>query len=331
MHRAIGHTRCMPDNERVPTWPELIILVFFGESEEQPFTGVVEVDDTYEDEDDDLAWPRTVRVHKRGRCYRVETLDGEVLYIKGADRSWRFSPGADVPAMTDHADDEELAFGSYGYAIERPEPTRWRGNDFSLPTGPAQRTTYLGRDAWRVELAPPPHKPAPIVLTVDAVTGMQLRWHSERFGDVFRWIELEHDVTHDDSLFVWEGDAISSASISSENREADDARHAQDMADRARWMASRRLAQVEVTVRVDLFPHEWSDEDGSFFASFNTRVDGMVARRPHDDDEWDIDAHYDHMERWSDGTWDWVIGSDADPSHLAGIRRQLSEPRPDDA
>lgn len=195
----------MSDADRVPTWPELIIQMCFGETEEQPLTGIVEVDDRYAD-DEDNGLPRTVRVHKSGARYRVETLDGDPLFIKGSDREWRFSPGADVPVMITQEDDEGYGFGSYGYAIERPNPTNWRGDDFTTPTGPPRRTTYLGRDAWEIELAPPPHKPAPILLTIDALTGMQMRWHSERFGDVFRWTEISHGVVHADGVFDWTGD-----------------------------------------------------------------------------------------------------------------------------
>jgi len=45
--------------------------------------------------------------------------------------------------------------------------------------------------------------------------------------------------------------------------------------------------------------------------------------------ESDLDVHYAHLERWSDDSWDWCVGSGDMPEQLADIRRQLTEPRPD--
>ena len=314
----------MTDADPVPSWPELIILMCFGESEEQPFTGIVEVDDRYADDEED-SLPRTVRVHKSGARYRVETLAGELLYIKGADRSWRFTPGRDVPTLVLHEDDDEYEGGSYGYAIERPSPTRWRGDDFTTPTGPLTRTMYLGRAAWEIEIAPPPHKPAPIVLTVDANSGMQLRWHSGRFGDVFRWTEIREVASHPDAMFEWEGEAGWYVTGFSEVTEEDEA---EERRMNAEAMASLSIAPVAVTLDLPLHVHT-SDVSGEFSAGFSTSAYGTVQRRRRSNEPWDLDQNFEHQERWSDDRWDWCVASDDMPEQLASIRAQLAEPRPD--
>jgi hypothetical protein len=314
----------MTDADHVPTWPELIILMCFGESEEQPFTGIVEVDDRYGD------LPQTVRVHKSGSRYRVETLDGQLLFINGADRQWRFSPDGDMPVMITQEDDEGFGYGSYGYAIERPNPTRWRGDDFTTPTGPARPTSYLGRDAWEIELAPPPHKPAPIILTMDAATGMRMRWHSGRFGDVFRWTDIDHGVMHAEELFDWTGDYAWAATFDDDT--PDDLREVieRDRHERAEQLAALRMPdlQVELTAHPELGVVE---DDGSAHLSYDLEGFIVVERRPHSDAPWDHGVFPGESIEWSEGDVDWYVrvldgvGSD----QLAVIRAQLAEPRPD--
>lgn len=329
-----------------PTWPELIILMCFGETEETPFTGIVEVEDRYgfgaadgaagdlDVDDMEVDLPQTVRVHKSGHRYRVETLDGEVLYIKGADRAWRFTPGADAPGMVDFVEGEEMEFGSYGYAVERPDPTRWRGNNFTRPAGPMRPTTYLGRDAWEIEIAPPPHKPVPITLVIDATTGMQLRWGSDRFGDVFRWIHVEHGVYLADDLFTWDGPAFLLYSDDYSGM-SDDMREEFERADAERAAKAAALRLPDVRARVAGTMDVWGvEDDGSFHASIDFEAFVILDRRPHQDADWD-DEHDDTDGRtrheWSDGTWDWrlTVPPGIDDAEAAEIRRQLSEPRPD--
>lgn len=320
----------MPDAAHVPTWPELIILMCFGESEELPFSGIVEVDDRYADGEDEPL-PQTVRVHKSGARYRVETLEGELLFIKGSEREWRFSPGAEMPVMITQEDDEGFEFGSYAYAIVRPNPTNWRGDDFTTPTGPARHTTYLGRDAWEIELAPPPHKPAPILLTIDALTGMQMRWHSERFGDVFRWTEIEHDVVHGDELFDWTGECARSWLFA----EDDAPEELREMIEREQRERAERLAalrmpdlHVELTAGPDLHAVE---DDGSAHLSYDIEGFIVVERRPHSDDPWDHGSFPGESAEWSDGDIDWYVRvlDGVGPEQLASIRSQLSEPPPE--
>lgn len=316
----------MPDADPVPTWPELIILMCFGESEEQPFTGIVEVDDRY-DEVWDEPLPRTVRVHKSGARYRVETLDGEPLYIQGSDRGWRFGNGNDTPGLV--VEDDEKSAGTYNYAVERPNPTRWRGNDFTTPTGPATPTTYLGRDAYAVELAPPPHKPAPTTLLIDAATGMQLRWGSDEFGDVFRWTEIDDGVELADDLFTWDGPFGFSYGDPDELPDDIRAMVERSHAERNERAAALRVPSItaQVTAKPEIFD---VDDDGSFQAMFDLAGWVSLARRPHSTAAWEQDDDREHTT-WTEAGWDWhlSVSDDIGPDQLQSIRAQLAEPPPE--
>lgn len=196
-----------------------------GEPEESPFVGILEVrelgrddqDEVVEVGDDDLRWPSRVRVFKDRERYRVESLDGTLLTIRDAQYTFVFGhdlddedhtvAGHDTPRRFDNEADGEVRPGAHGQVIERREAIDWRGDDFTTPAGPAVPVTYLGRDAWEVELVPPLHKPSPLVLTIDAVTGMTYQQRSVQYGVLSRWVELEDVASHSDSLFEWDGHA----------------------------------------------------------------------------------------------------------------------------
>ncbi|MCU1678809.1 MAG: hypothetical protein JWM93_3567 [Frankiales bacterium] len=199
----------------VPSWPELIMLMYFGESEEHPFVGVLEVDRWYREPVVGEPLPDTVRVYTKGARYRVETLDGHVLFIRGTDRTWRFFPGSTSPVLRLLGEREDgvlrelgerPGFGSYQHAIERPPLTSWHVDESAERVAPLG-ATYLGRDAWEVELPPRPNRASGAQLTIDATTGQQLRCGSDHRDD-FRWTELREAPELDDALFTWEGPVV---------------------------------------------------------------------------------------------------------------------------
>jgi hypothetical protein len=300
-----------------PRWPELIVLMCFGQSEERPFTGVVEVDDRYDDEEDDVALPGAVRVHKKGARYRVESIAGDLLYIRGSDRSWRFPRGGGDPGLVNQ--DDKYEGGSYGFAIERPDPTNWRGGDFTTPTGPLRPTTYLGMDAWQVELAPPAHKPAPVELIVDQHTGMVLRW-----GDSFRWTQVDQVDDLADSLFEWDG-SFFFASSDDGGGLPDDIVESLRRSDAERRTRIAALGVTQLRLDVSADPEAYSaEDDGSFHVTYDVTGFVQVRRRPHDDTTWDLDGPIDRWSTWTEGAWDWAVAlSDIDRDQVPAIRRQL--------
>ena len=296
-----------------PTWPELIMLMTFGPAQgsEPGLRGTVRTRELCDDELRDSVF----HVVARGEFARIEAPNGEPLIIFGARRIWTFS--TDPPTEYDRA---TASFGWQGAELVRREPlSRWEGSDFTKPTGPITATTFLGRAAWEVELAPPSHKPYPLQLTVDAVTGLLLRQANRDFGTVTEWLELEVGAELADELFSWVG-----VTQPPPDREAE---HEADLAARRAWLAAQGIGELALTVRPRLALHVWDETTGAFHASIHTVLSGSVLRRPHTDEPWDeVDQMgWPNVVRWSDDRWDWAIagGAELDSETIAELRRGL--------
>lgn len=299
------------------TWPQLIVLTCFGDGTDDSISGEIHVRSVVQVPDDDDAenpdvtdHPRlgrvrieeyTGRVHRRGDLVRRERPDGEPRMITGADTFWIWFDGDEQPTAYPRAGT------SWGHAdavlVERPETGRWEGNDFTRLTGPIEATEYLGRPAWAFELAPPPHKPYPLQMVIDAETGLVLRQANEGFDSVWEWTSLRTGVDLRDELFVWNGPV----------KEPEDwhEAHERDMAVRRAWLASRGIDAPALTVRPELIANQWDDTDGSFYASFDLNLFGAIARRPVSDAPWPVvdNSNYPHAERWVDGAWEFFVSS----------------------
>jgi hypothetical protein len=73
-------------------------------------------------------------------------------------------------------------------------------------------------------------------------------------------------------------------------------------------------------------PHEMAD-DGAFHASVDTGLSGSLLRRPHSDGPWDAGRfNWEHIYRWSNASWDWMLGTHRplDESVLAALQQQLA-------
>lgn len=289
----------MSTPENMSTWPQLMFSMVFGEVEEGSFTGVLRL----LDHDD-----RMVRVFKRPGEYRVETLDGVPLAIRSRTGTYEFTPAASAPAW--HDDTHGRHFDDFAHVLERRELRDWEGDDFTRPTGPAEAVEHLGRPAWRVELAPPAHKPSPLLLTIDAATGMDLRSESRDFGVLHEWVELTFAADLDDSLFAWDGEIIS-------YRELIDAAHPEHAEHRRRarkarakdkkWL--RRSGLRELTIRIDLpiRVHNVDRKTGEIHAGVES-PDFLVSRRRATADVWEADG-YPHEKTWTANGWDWRLQS----------------------
>jgi hypothetical protein len=315
-----------------PSWSELMILMFFGEAEETPFSGVLEVDGWYSGNEQHQTLPDTVRVHKSGRRYRVETLRGDVLFIRGTDRAWRFPRSADRPIMMrDTDDDHDFGFGSYAVAVERPRLSVWRDQDLAAPAKPPVAARYLGRDAWDVEITFSSTTRAAAQLTIDATNGMLLRWGSDLFGDDFRWNQLREAPDLDEALFTWDGDAdavdeqmrdaIARLGPSTVLPDGEDVAH---RAGDARPDCPVGPLSVSVTAEPEVFEIAG---DGSYHVGFDLGGFVSVFRRPHSDAPWHRGDQREGWTTWSEGGWDWTVRSstELDATQLAVIRGQLTQ------
>lgn len=309
----------------VPTWPELIGLMSSGESRESPFTGILEVDGWYSGDGRTETLPNTVRVFKRGHRYRVETLAGEVLFIRGDDRAWRFPRSSDLPILIRDPDEVvDHGFGSYSVAIDRPLPDTWCDRGVDGIVGSVVATTYLGREAWDVEARASTMSLATAHLTIDAASGMLLRWGNGQFADDFRWTRLNDLPDVAESLLTWDGEAVELVATIPEVMPTPIQRGDLEI-DGARSDATGfgDIAPLSVTLTAEPEVFEMT-QDGSFHLGYDLGGFVTVLRRPHLGAV-PVDDEREGWTTWTEDGWDWSLkvpaGMHAD--QIAVIRHQL--------
>ena len=239
-----------------------------------------------------------VRVWWDGTHLRVEELDGRINIVADAETCWQWEPGNDVPCVIPR---RLLRLGPGPVELlQRRAAEDFLGDDFTRPAGPVGVTTFLGRLAWTVELAPPSHKPHPMQLVIDAETGLRLQQRNDGFGTREEWLAFERPGAFDPDLFRWKGP------VRERLLHFDDswAEHERDMAARRAWFtANVAPIPLPVEIAVDVHVHHRED-DGSFEASID-RV-GSLARRPRSAEPWVLGwACIDH--RWTTERWDWAL------------------------
>ncbi len=252
------------------------------------------------------------RVAKRGDLVRRERLDGRPMAIFGQRRKWIWLNDDELPTEFRNA-----AWGWSDHAVvERRPLSRWEGTDFTHPTGPPTPTEMLGRPAWTVELAPPPHKPFPLTMVVDAETGIVLLERNDGFGSVVEWTEIVFGADLPDELFEWDGEVLAPPDHTAERE--------REMSKRDEWLASHGLAIPTLAVTPSFDIHSSDDETGAFEATMHFLLSASVGRRPRSDADWDTSTDWPHNYRWSDNTFDWFIGSSRRLSaeHLESLRAQ---------
>ncbi len=316
------------------TWPELVVLMAYGDGTTDRLSGILrerevwQLDDSDDADEDEVVEEHPtlgrvvvreheIRIQRSGDLVRVARPSGEVTAIFGAETTWLFAtePPTAYPA-------NRVSLGWAGAEFVRRLPaSRWEGDDFTRVSGPITAVEFLGRPAWLFELAPPPRKPYPMQLTVDAATGVVLRQANRDFGSYHEWVSLEIGADLPAELFVWTG--------KSQPPRDHDAEHEADLAGRRAWLAERGMAQLPVFVPPVVTLHEWSDETGAFLLSFHSVAGGTLVRRPHSDAPWDDADHvrYPNSYRWADENWDWLLGSETalDEAQLAELRDRLAK------
>ena len=220
---------------------------------------------------------------------------------------------------------QALQFAGRGTGLlARREAQALLGDDFTRPTGSVGSTSFLGRPAWTVELAPPVHKPHPIQLVVDAETGIVLQQRNDGLGMVDEWTELVVGETFDAALFRWDGPVRSRQDGQVERRR----QHEADLVRRRDWFEANvaglpLLVELELSVLV----HEWDEDTGAFQASLGESFLGSLARRPRSDMKWEL-GWSGNPQRWSDDRWDWAIrleGGPVSPTGLARLHDQFAD------
>lgn len=254
------------------------------------------------------------RVWRSGRRVRLERPDGRPSLIVGEERCWQFRGDDPVPVESPSS---VVAYQGNGTQLLHRRPAaEFTGDDFTRPTGPVGHTTFLGRDAYTVELAPPAHKPYPVQLVVDGETGLVLQQRNDGFGSVDEWAEIVVGEQLDDQLFRWQGPARSEADERAEHEREWQA----ERAERTDWFrvnVAPLPLRLELDVEVHVHVHE---PDGSFEASIGESHLGALARRPSSPDIWQL-GWSEVQHRWTSDGWDWALSIYDDQLTEAGLAR----------
>jgi hypothetical protein len=267
--------------------------------------------------DDHLNGP-PLRVWRDGAKIRIEEPDGRPNLIVGDELCWRFDAEHDTPVVSATAGVRYAGSGTH--LLGRREPREFADFDFTRPNGPVGETTFLGRRAWTVELAPPRRKPHPMQLVVDAETGLVLQQRNDGLGSVDEWVEFVVGEHLDEQLFAWAGEARTE----DDEQAAQLAEHEADMARRQDWFIAN-VAALPIAVELTLPVHVHAyDDSGGFQASLGERHHGSLARRPHSDAAWEL-GWSDDATFWSDERWDWAVSlrDQLTPTGLEALKRQL--------
>lgn len=282
--------RMEPVRTWTPSWMELLVLMVHGPEPEPTVRGTISLGPAAADR---------YRVWRDGSRWRVESMDGAPRLIAGVDTVWRFAPDPVRPVETPRRADRDVE-GAFELLVRR-EPGSFLGEDFTRPAGPIGTTQFLGRMAWTVALAPPPHKPWPVQLVVDAATGVVLQQRNDGFGTVQEWTEIVTGEPLDAELFTWTGPTTSPDDQAAEWDRERQARAADDRQWFARHVTDRSLT-VELGLEVTL--HEHDDATGAFEASLGPF--GALARRSRSVAPWEL-GWSEVPVRWSTDRWDWAM------------------------
>jgi hypothetical protein len=166
----------------VTEWVEM--LVTMADGPKQPVHGVVvpyrNTDEpwrfSYGSYGEEPVLPRLrhdgVHLYRWGRRTRIESMDGDPLFVSDGETAWDFTSSSERPRCTELRSVQFLGPGRE-LVITRPV-NHWVRNHHARPTGPVTDVDFLGRRCWSVELAPRESRAMPrlsVRLVVDAASG----------------------------------------------------------------------------------------------------------------------------------------------------------------
>jgi hypothetical protein len=112
--------------------------------------------------------------------WRVEDDHGRLRYLANDAGHYQWRPSSEDPACFQPRRPGAWHSGSVNCTnlVRSRDLMNTRDDDFTRPAGPVRETTFIGRPAWRVLLAPPPRKPQPVWQVLDVQSGVTLAYES---------------------------------------------------------------------------------------------------------------------------------------------------------
>lgn len=259
-------------------------------------------------EDDEDLGPRDepVLVWRDGPRLRVDSTDGAPLFRTDGRTAWDFRRDAGQPDSRQV--DERWGppyHGPHQFLLSRGRMDWLGGDDFTRPAGPVTEEEFAGRRCWSVELAPPPRKPDPIRLWVDAESGQILGFRNEIAGIGAEFTEVAVGEELDPGLFAWDGPAITPEERQRILRE--EVRAIEER--QQRWFAENVTSRpLRTRGGVDFAPQyvHADPATGAFDAGDSGRI--MLARRPRAAEQWTPNWGEAVTYVWSTSGWDWAAG-----------------------
>lgn len=246
-----------------------------------------------------------VRIWRDRSRVRVESLDGQPLFITDGETAWNFE-GPGQPPLQGSANSVRYLGTGRDLLFNRPAH-EWVGSRYTRPTGPVGARDFLGRHCWTVDLAPHRHEEGTRTLVVDAESGAVLQQGNETAGFHVSYIELTVGEPVDPDLFTWSGPVQTF-----ENRQREYAAEREsERASRTDWFRANvtdRPLSARVLVDLDIAEtHTVDPETGAFEATLGSgATTGILARRQRSNRPWNLRWPGD-VHRWSTDEFDWAV------------------------
>jgi hypothetical protein len=128
--------------------------------------------------------------------WRVEDEHGRLRYLANETGHYLWRPGGRELAWFHPRRPGEWHSGDMtSHSLIHPRDLLGPlDDDFTHPAGPVQEVIFLDRPAWRVLLAPPPHKPEPVWQILDVTSGVTLAYQSPDGAAIAEFTGIETDV-----------------------------------------------------------------------------------------------------------------------------------------
>jgi len=124
--------------------------------------------------------------------WRIEDETGRLCWLANDDGYYRTQAGGDLATFEPRQPGSWRSGDMTAPTLIRPRDlVRPADDDFTRPLGPVEEVEFLGRPAWRVLLAPPPHKPRPVRQILDVVSGVTLAYRDPDGAAVVEFTAIE--------------------------------------------------------------------------------------------------------------------------------------------